>query len=177
MKKIIFVIFAAIIMQGCLVGHKMVYEITPKGAGAGNATIWYHDIRSDAANGQEFQEDQNLLFDYMLKSEKFVQDLMREGKSVAKRNLYLEDNKLIGQVNFNFNKLGDVEGIVFDDGFYFLTLDLADSVISTNGVIIKSPEYKRILWDSTITKLKFEIYTEPENQKLLELAPLYQPQY
>lgn len=167
-------LITSLMLYGCLVGNKIVYEVNVNKAGKGTATIMYMDIRSNSTNDEELEEDENNLFDYMLKSEKFIQDMKKEGKEVTSRNLYIENEKLNGKATFKFNRLNDVENITYEDGFYFLTLNLADSVVSTNGIIIKSPGYKRILWDSTYSTLKFEIFTEPaDNANLVELAPSY----
>ncbi|MGE5402599.1 MAG: hypothetical protein ACM3S2_19560 [Ignavibacteriales bacterium] len=170
-------LFLSVALNGCLVGHKIVYEIKPDKMGKGTATVWYTDIRSDATNDQQFEEDKNNLFDYMLKSSQFISDRKKEGKNVIARELYLEDNKLNGKVTYKFNKLSDVEkALSFEDGFYFLTLALDDSVLTTNGEIIKSANYKRILWGNDVNTLKFEISIEPaEGTPLKELAPLYKP--
>lgn len=157
------VLLLALVSNGCLVGHKMSYEVKPEKNGTGTATVFYHDIRSDAANEQELQEDRKSLFEYMLKSDQFAADLKKEGKTIVDRDLYLEDDKLVGKATYSFENLGSVEGLAHEDGFYFLTLALDDSVLSTNGEVIKSANYKRIIWDESITPLKFEILTEPED--------------
>lgn len=160
--------------SGCLVGHRIIYHVKPDKAGAGTAAVYYTDIRSDAANQQEFEEDKRNLFQYMLKSNDFIQDMKNEGKIIETRNLEIQEGKLTGKAVFRFNKLSDVENLAFEDGFYFLTLALDDSVVYTNGEVIKSSGYKRILWDDRIDTLKFEILTEPASgTNLRELAPVY----
>lgn len=160
-------------LNGCLVGNKISYEVKPDNNG-GTATVTYFNIRSDAANEQEFQEDRNNLFDYMLKSDQFVAELKKEGKAVISRDLYIEGNQLVGKATYSFDNLGNVEGLAHEDGFYFLTLALDDSVVSTNGEVIKSANFKRIIWDESITPLKFEILTEPADAAgLRDLKPFF----
>lgn len=156
------------IIGGCLVGHRIAYEVKPDKNGSGTATVMYFDIRSDAQNEQEFQEDRRNLFEYMWKSDQFVAELKKEGKIITSRNLYIEDDQLIGKAAFTFDNLGNVEGLAHEDGFYFLTLALDDSVVATNGEVIKSASYKRIIWDESITPLRFEILTEPSEDVQLK---------
>ncbi len=83
---------------------------------------------------------------------------------------------LDGKAEYAFNDINKVEGIRFEDGFYYLTLALDDSVISTNGQIIKSKEYKRILWDKSIKVLKFEMYSSGfDDNTFKALAQFYKP--
>ncbi|MCU7496695.1 MAG: hypothetical protein HF314_06660 [Ignavibacteria bacterium] len=162
-------------MSGCLVGNRIVYNIVPNQGGKGTATVYYMNIRSDATDSQQFQEDQRLIFDYMLKSREFLKERRDKGQDITSRELYLENGQLNGKATYKFEKLSDVEKTLsYEDGFYFLTLALDDSVITTNGEIIKSSNYKRILWDDKVDTLKFEISIEPaQGTQLKDLAPLY----
>lgn len=169
-------LLTSFMLGGCLVGHKISYEIKLDKSKKGSATVVYADIRSDAQTEQEFLEDQNNLFVYMAKSDKFMKDRKSEGMEVTSRNLKVTDSKLNGTVTYNFSKLTSVENLAYENGFYFITLALDDSVVTTNGEIIKSHNFKRILWDETATVLKFEILTEPAaDTKLRPLAELYKP--
>jgi len=177
MKKLFLSAFLLmpLFLSGCLVGNRIVYHIVPNQGGSGTAAVWYMNIRSDATDEEQFKQDQKLLFDYMLKSREFTKERADKGQNITSRELYLEDGRLNGKASYKFDKLSDVEkSLSFEDGFYFLTLALDDSVITTNGEIIKSSNYKRILWDDKIDTLKFEISIEPaEGTKLKDLAPLY----
>jgi hypothetical protein len=165
---------AGFLYSGCLVGHKIVYEIKVQPNGTGTATVIYSDIRSNATDDAKLDVDKTNLFSYMLKSTQFVNDMRKEGKDIISRKLYLEEGKLNGKAVYKFNKISDVENLSFEDNFYFVTLSLDDSVIATNGIQLKSATYKRILWDNTFTDLKFEILTEPaEGTKLVSLARFY----
>jgi hypothetical protein len=157
--RIIFVLAAMsllFLLNGCLIFNSVSYEITTEGEG-GTAVVHFYDIRSNAQNPSEFEEDKDNLFSYMWKSDKFIDDMKREGKVITERELYLEDNILNGRITFSFSKITDVENIMLEDNFYYLTLPLEDSVITTNGEIIESHEYKRILWDAGFNDLKFQI--------------------
>jgi hypothetical protein len=170
------ILLTSLFFGGCLVGHKITYEIKLDKSKKGTATVTYSDIRSDAQTEQEFLEDQKNLFDYMAKSPKFIKDRKAEGMDVVSRNLKVADSKLNGTVVYNFSKLTSVENLSYESGFYFITLALDDSVVTTNGEIIKSHNYKRILWDETATTLKFEILTEPSaGTKLRPMAAMYKP--
>ena len=62
----------------------------------------------------------------------------------------------------------------FEDPYYYLTIPVEDSIISTNGQITKTSEYKRIVWDKSIKTLKFKMYSDDTNRAgLTSLAPYY----
>jgi hypothetical protein len=177
MKKllpVILVVFLVLSINGCLVPEKISYTIrmvTPK---SGNVTMQFYNIKSNASTDEEFNEDKENLFNYITKSDKLISQLKGEGKDIVSRDLFLEDGKLNGKAEYRFNNIEKVEGIRFEDGFYYLTLALDDSVISTNGQIIKSRDYKRILWDKSIKVLKFEMYSSGFNDNEFKaLAPYY----
>jgi hypothetical protein len=157
---IMLLLFTALISEGCLVSEKIYYTVKLEGPNKGIVTMQFYNIKSDANSDKEFQGDKDNLFDYMLKSNK----------------LYVKDNLLDGKAVYKFIDINKVEGIRFEDGFYFLTLALDDSVISTNGQIIKSKEYKRILWDKSFTELKFDMYSSGFNDTTFKpLAQFYKP--
>jgi hypothetical protein len=143
-------------LNGCLIFNRISYEIKTDGK-AGTAEITVYDLRSNAAAPSEFEEDKENLFEYMWKSDKFIEDMKKEDKHIISRDLYLKGDTLNGRVVFKFNNISGIENIVAEDGFYYLTLPLADEILSTNGEVIESKDYKRILWDDSFEVLKFEI--------------------
>jgi hypothetical protein len=142
--------------NGCLIFNKISYEIRTDGKG-GTAEVYFHDLRSNATSPAEFEEDKENLFNYMWKSDKFLADMRKEGKDILERELFLSNDTLNGRIVFKFRDLNGLENIVAEDGFYYLTLPLEDEIISTNGEVIESREYKRILWDESFEVIKFEI--------------------
>jgi hypothetical protein len=169
-------LFAAIFFTGCLVSEKISYTVKPDSPTSGLVIMQFYNIKSNAVNDKEFGEDRYNLFDYIFKSEKLKTQLEGQGKDIISRDLYLDGDKLNGKAEYTFKDITKVEGIRFEDGFYFLTLALDDSVISTNGQIIKSKEYKRILWDKTFKVLKFEMYSSGFNDNTFKgLAQFYKP--
>jgi hypothetical protein len=65
---------------------------------------------------------------------------------------------------------------MYEDGFYFLTLTLEDSVLSTNGQLITSKDRKRILWDNSFKQLKFEILGNSfENEAYTKISSFFKP--
>ena len=145
--------------QGCLVFNTVSYEVNLEGVNSGTVNIQVNDIRSDALNVSELDQDKNQLFNFMLKSGDFIEQMKEEGKFITDRKLYISDDKLNGKISFNFNDISTVEGIQYQEPFYFLTLGLEDSVVSTNGETIYSEGLKRIMWDNTIKTLKFEMFS------------------
>lgn len=157
---------------GCLVFEKISYEIKLNEDKSGSAKIYVTDLTSDASDDEAFSQDTSALFSFMLKSSEFIEDMKSEGRFITSRKLILTDDKLDAEAEYNFNNIAGVENIAYEDGFFYLTIDLADSVISTNGEIIKSKNYKRILWDDKQKLLKFEIFSV-ETDAYRKLAPYY----
>jgi hypothetical protein len=98
-----------------------------------------------------------------------------EGKIIVSRNVMVENEKLNATVSYEFSELSRVEGLQFDDPYFYLTIPAEDSIISTNGQVTKTTEYKRIIWDKSIKTLKFKMYSDDTNREgLTSLAPYYQ---
>ena len=86
----------------------------------------------------------------------------------------MKTESLLGKAHINLMTIGAVEGIKYEGGFHYLNLGLDDSVISTNGEIIRSKDYKRIVWDSTFQELKFTMFSNDLNgSQYKSLAPFY----
>jgi len=176
MKKIFFIIILIIpfIFNGCLLFHTVEYEVMPMEKGGGKATVTIEDIRSDALNEKELDEDKKNLFKFMYKSDEFVQQMKDEGKTITNRILSVKNDKLIGKIDFHFDDIEIVEGIIYEKPFYYLTLAQGDSIISTNGEIIYGDDYKRIMWDNSIKILKFKMFSDSfEGQKLINMAEYF----
>jgi hypothetical protein len=167
------IILSLLNFSGCLVYEKVSYHVQLKTKDSGIATIKLFDLKSDAIGNKEFEEDKTALFDYMLKSEDFIASMKEEGKDITSRKLLLDGKKLNGEVVYSFTNISAVEGIVHQDDFYFLTLELTDSVLTTNGEVVTSDEHKRILWEDTMTELKFEMLTNVKSTNFRELSEYY----
>ena len=179
MKKIfsfIVLIFFASLFYGCLIFHKMSYTINIDKDTTGTATILVSDIRSDASAGSNLEADKKNLFEYINKSPDFILQMKDEGKTITHRELFLHGDTLMGKTDFSFKSIFNVEKIQYQDGFYYLTLTLDDSVLTTNGQIIYSKDHKRILWDKSFKVLKFEMlgYSYNKGEYTL-LAPFLFP--
>jgi len=168
--------FAALSFSGCLVYQKVSYEIAVDGKKSGEAKVTFYDLKSDALGNKEFNEDKETLFNKLFKSDEFILAQKEEGKDITDRRLYIEDKKLNGEVTFKFSDVGVVEGrLQFQDGYYFLTIDEGDSIISTNGTVVPINKFKRIIWERNEKMLKFEMLTDVNLDDLRELAPFYKP--
>lgn len=176
-KPILFALILIVFTNGCLIIHTVQYEITPADHTSGKAILTVEDIRSDAINSSELDEDKKNLFDYMYKSDKFIEQMKEEGKIIKSRELLVDDGKLNGKIIFDFDDIQIVEGIVYEEPFYYLTLSAEDSVISTNGELIKSDMHKRIIWDNSIKVLKFKMFSDKiKGQNLVGMAQYYKPE-
>jgi hypothetical protein len=177
MKKIIFltvIIISSLFLSGCLIFHKVSYNIELDNAKAGKVTVVISDIRSDATTETEFEEDKERLFGMILESEEFIQSMGEEGKEIINRELFLTGDTLNGRVEYKFNDINNIEGIVAEAGFYYLTLPLEDSVLTTNGEIIRSKNFKRIIWEAGTRNLHFEMLSFSfDRHEYRKLAPFY----
>lgn len=172
-----FLILILIIISdtGCLVFNKISYEINLNENKSGTALLNITDITSDATDNEAFKQDTSALFSFMLKSDEFIEDMKNEGRFITSRKLILNDDNLNAEVKYDFNNIAGVEDIAYEDGFYFLTMDLTDSIISTNGEIIISKTYKRILWDDKQKVLKFAMFSA-ETDAYRKLSTFYKKQ-
>jgi hypothetical protein len=171
LRKLLVLIPLVILMQGCLVFHSVSYEIIMADKKSGTVTIQVADIRSDAINTSQLEEDKKQLFQELLKGDDFVKQMKDEGKNILNRQLYLSNDKLNGTVKYSFEDVAKVEGIVYQEPFYFITIPLEDSIISTNGEVIISEGHKRIMWDNSIKTMKFEMFSaDVSSSSLVELT-------
>jgi len=158
-------------LQGCLVFHTVSYEVNLEDENSGTVDMNVYDIRSDALNVSELEEDKNQLFNFIWKSDDFIEQLKEEGKFVTDRQLFQSNGKLNGSLNYEFSDITTVEGIQYQEPFYFLTVSVEDSIVSTNGEVIVTEGIKRIMWDNTMKTLQFEMFSaEVENGSLVELS-------
>lgn len=171
MKKFLFLMIVALFFSpGCLVIYKISYSIEMKSEKKGTATVKFYDIRSDAIGNRELEEDKKNLFDYLYRSSDIIESLKSEGKHLMKRTLDVSDNKLNGLAVYDFDDINKVEGIRYESGLYYLTLQTEDSVLSTNGSIESNPLYKRIIWSGDAKKLQFEILADKPERSTRELV-------
>jgi len=111
----------------------------------------------------------------MYKSDEFIKQMKGEGKIIKSRELLVDGETLNGKIVFDYDDIETVEGIVYEEPFYYLTLSPADSIISTNGEVIRSDMHKRIIWDNTIKVLKFKMFSDKtDGQNLLGMAQYYE---
>jgi len=179
MKKIFLlsaILLSASSFYGCLIFNKMSYTINIDKDTTGSAIVIVSDIRSDAVKSADLEEDKKNLFTYIYKSPEFLAQMNDEGKIFTKRELFLRGDTLCGKASFTFKNISNVEKIMYEDGFYFLTLTLDDSVLSTNGQLIYSKDRKRILWDNSFKQLKFEILGNPfDTDQYTKISSFFKP--
>ena len=174
-RKIVALFFLILLLQGCLVFQKVSYEVNLTGENSGNVVMEITNICSDAMNSSELEQDKKQLFQELYKSDEFVAQMKEEGRNILDRQLFVSEGKLNGIVKYSFDDISSVENFVYEEPFYFVTLELQDSIISTNGEVIKSEDHKRIMWDSSIKILKFEMFsTDVEGSNLVKLAPYFE---
>jgi len=167
-------VLSAFLLTGCLTFHTISYELNLEDDLKGKGIIKIYDIRSDAGSDAEFEDDKNNLFEYTFKSDQFIDDMRNEGKIITSRRLYVKDDLLNGEVKFNFDDIRKVEGIAFEDGFYYITMDPQDSIYSTNGEVVYSDNLKRIIWDKSVKTLLFHMMAvDYDDMYYRDLAPYY----
>jgi hypothetical protein len=175
MKKLFYLaVLSFFFFNGCIVFKSVSYEITITEDIKGSSLVTIEDLSTDAATEEDLDNDKQIIFDYAYQSNEFLNDMNNEGKKIISRNLFVQENKLNALISYEFDNITDVEQIQFDDPYYFLTLSPEDSIISTNGQIFISDEYKRIVWDKSIKTLKFKIFNEDTDKPgIKSLAPYY----
>ena len=176
MKKMFYVLSIFLISQltGCIVFKSVSYEVTVNSDGTGTALVIIEDINTDATTQETLDNDVKSILEHGLKSQAFIDDLKSEGKFIKSRNVIVEKEKLSAIVGYEFSDINKVEGMQFDDPYYYLTIPPTDSIISTNGQVTKTAEYQRIVWDKSITTLKFKMYSDDTSREgLKSLAPYY----
>ncbi len=177
MKKLFYLTSLLLITQltGCIVFHSVSYEVNINEDGTGVAKLSIEDINSDASTKEALDEDVKNILEYALTSKEFIDGLEAEGKRTVSRNIYVEGEKLNATISYSFVDISRVEGMQFEDPYYYLTIPVEDSIISTNGQITKTAEYQRIVWDKSIKTLKFKMYSDDTNREgLTSLAKFYQ---
>ncbi len=176
MKKIFYTLTVFVVLQftGCIVFNNVSYEVTVNEDGTGKALLTIEDINTDATSEEAILEDVKNVLEYGLKSNEWLEGMKAEGKKVVSRNVVVEKGKLNAIISFEFDDLSKVEGMQFEDPYYYLTIPPEDSIISTNGQISKTAEYQRIIWDKSIKTLKFKMFSDNTNREgLKSLAPYY----
>lgn len=173
MKKFFLFILTSLFLNGCVLFNTVSYEITMRTETSGSALVRIYDICTDASNEEEEINDVNNVFDYAAKSSQFITDQESEGKKITNRKLFVEGNQLNGMLSFDFDDINKVEGIQFDDPYYYLTLNPEDSVVSTNGQLFEYDNYKRIVWDKSIRVLKFTMFSEDTDKPGLKKMSIY----
>lgn len=176
MKKLLYLVSLLLITQvtGCIVFHSVSYEVNVNEDGTGTALLTIEDINTDATTKEIIDEDVKSIFEHGLKSQQFVDDLKSEGKQIISRKVVVENEKLNAIVTYEFSDISRVEGLQFDNPYFYLTIPVEDSIISTNGQITRTAEYQRIVWDKSIKILKFKMFSDNTNREgLTSLAPYY----
>ena len=176
MKKLLYLVSLLLITQvtGCIVFNSVSYEVNVNEDGTGTALLTIEDINTDATTKETIDEDVKSILEHGLKSQQFVDDLKSEGKQIISRKVVVENEKLNAIVSYEFSEISRVEGLQFDNPYYYLTIPVEDSIISTNGQVTKTVEYQRIVWDKSIKTLKFKMFSDNTNREgLTSLAPYY----
>ena len=122
---------------------------------------------------ESLDADVKSILEYGLKSTEFVEEQKADGKNITSRNLLVEKEKLNALVRYEFTDISAVEGMQFDDPYYYLTIPVEDSIVSTNGQITKTADYQRIVWDKSITTLKFKMYSDDTSKEGLKSLALF----
>jgi len=176
LKKAFLVLLLIIcaLFSGCIVFHSVSYEINVNEDGTGTALVTIEDLNTDATTNEMIDEDIKSILEYGLKSSEFVDGMKAEGKTITSRNVMVEREKLNAIIHYEYSDISKVEGMQFDDPYYYLTIPVEDSIISTNGQITVTAEYKRIVWDKSIKTLKFKMYSDDTSREgLTSIAPYF----
>lgn len=162
------IVAAALTTQGCLLVEKMRYEIiiSDDSDTSGSAALYAEGIYSDATGKKELDQDTTILWDIYFQRDEFLGYMAETGRRVLATSLDVEKKKLVGRIDFTFTSIRNVEAIQFDGEYYYYTNMNKDSIGTTNGTLIKKPEYNRIIWPKEVKKLEFELISKkPQNKR------------
>lgn len=176
MKKIFYMLSIIFISQftGCIIFHSVSYEVNVNDDGTGTALLTIEDINTDGTSKEAIDEDVKNIMNYALKSKEFIDGMEAEGKSIVTRSIFVEKEKLNAIVSYSFIDISRVEGMQYEDPYYYITVPVEDSIISTNGQITRTKDYQRIVWDKSIKTLKFKMFSDDTSREgLTSLAPFY----
>lgn len=177
MKKFIYILFlitSALIINGCITFHKINYEISITSDSSGNASVSIYDLRSDAQGSSALDEDIDYLYNYALKSKKFLEQMKLEGKEITDRKVEVSNDTVSGFLKFNFKSLKAFGNLTFEAGYYILTLSPGDSIIATNGQILSTKNDLRILWEDETKTISYTLLGNSyEKENFTNLAPYY----
>jgi len=175
MKKIFYVLSLIIISQftGCIVFHSVSYDVNVNDDGTGTALLTIENIKTDATTKDAIDVDVKSILEHGWKSQQFIDDMKSEGKIITSRNVVVEKEKLNAIISYQFAEISRVEGLQFDDPYYYLTVPVEDSIISTNGQITRTKDYQRIVWDKSIKILKFKMYSDDTSRDGLKSLAEY----
>lgn len=176
MKKLTITGMIILLIQfyGCIRFNNVSYEVVMNGNGQGTATVLIRDINTDATSNEAKDEDVKSILEHGWKSQEFIDDMISEGKKIISRDVYVEDEKLNAKISYEFDDINRVEGMQYEDPYYYLTIPVDDSIISTNGQVTRTAEYQRIVWDKTIKILKFTMFSDnTDSEGLTSLAKYF----
>jgi len=175
MRKFFIIVLIVAIAQftGCIVFNNVSYEVKINEDGSGTAALVIEDLNTDAITNEAIDEDVKSILEHGLKSQQFVEDMKTEGKKIILRDVVVENEKLNAIVNYEFDDITRVEGMQFEDPYYFLTIPVDDSIISTNGQVTKTKEYQRIVWDKSVGVLKFKMFSDDTSREGLTSLAKY----
>lgn len=155
--KYLFSLLSLWLFSGCLTFKTIEYELTVNKDLSAKGKVVFKGIGSDVADNEQRQLDLNGLLDYCFKSKQFVEDRKQEGRIVTNRKLYIQNNLLVGEIEFSVKSIGDIEGFYENDDYLYIDISNEFILDKSNGELIEYSGGKQVLWKKGSGKISYSI--------------------
>jgi len=166
-----------IFLTGCLTSEYKEYRFKVNRDGSGTGEIKYINILSEKDEGEDVSyNDFGELIDDYLNGDIFEND--NPYFNVIHKELYEENNQLMGLVKFNFSSLDSSYFHIFKECdcapiMYYLG-SLSETLEDTNGEYLgTNRDFPVILWDKNTSELYFKTVVQDDLSETSSLLPLY----
>ncbi|MGH2576064.1 MAG: hypothetical protein ACRDFC_10235 [Ignavibacteria bacterium] len=166
--------------SGCLTVETKEYQFKIKKDKSGEATVKYINIMSDNKDSAGIpEEDYGTLINSYLNGQKLQEDF--PGAKNMKKRLYEEDNRLCGEVKFEFDDITNLKFYKYKAAApwcYYLGGSMSfmgsfsESYFSSNGVF-GGENMPVIFWDSNQKIFEFKTTITPPSKNTLSLLELW----
>lgn len=175
-KNLLFIaLFFSIILSGCLNYEKREVTLELTGEHSGKGKVKYINIMSQKDDGKDvsLKDFGELINDY-LQGDAVPDDL--DFLNNIKKDLYIEDGKLVGEMSFEFDSLSHFNIYRYDENSPWMLLLGSDmtstEVLETNG------DYGRInapiiFWDKKTKKMSWKILNQEDMSEMVSMNDLF----
>ncbi|NIM18857.1 MAG: hypothetical protein GTO42_02380 [Candidatus Latescibacteria bacterium] len=143
---------------GCLAVDSLEMHIEYQGEDKpANVTIVYRDITSVEESIEAVKKDfESLIKDF--EGDEYLLDRSEEGFFIKKRELFIEEGKIVARSHGIVKDLDEVHSIWVKNGELILLFEEDEDfvLVESNGEVFKTPKNTLIVWPENSTKLYFK---------------------